>query len=119
VTTSSDNKHSGNPNSQTTHKVTESSSRDHKKNNRKKDAVNTLIIISAFYMICHLPTCIYLFVAAVNSLQADYKFSNFVSAYQISTLLLFVAMSNNGFNAAILIIRSKDILEFYKSITFC
>jgi len=118
VTISSENKHSGNPNSQTTHERIESSS-SNQKNKRKKDAVNTLIIISAFYMVCHSPMCVYLFVAAVNIFQADYKFSNFVSAYQISTFLLFVAMSNNGFNATILILRSKNILEFYKSTNFC
>jgi len=92
---------------------------DQKKNNRKKYAVNTLLIMSVFYMLCHLPLFIYLFVGAVNILQASFNLSNFVSTYQISNLLLFVAISNNGFNAAILIVRSKYILAFFKSYTFC
>jgi len=110
VTASNDNKQSGNGNS---HDVTDSDCINEKKNKRKKYAVNTLIIISVFYMFCHLPMCIYFFIATVKSLETSYNFSSYARAYQISNFLLFVVWSNNGFNAAILIIRSKDILQFY------
>jgi len=107
------NEQSGNGNLQNTPDVTKSNFSGQWKNKRKKDAVNTLIIISVFYMICHLPFGIYLFFAAVNGLQVDDEL-NFGNTYQISSLLLFVSMSNNGFNATILIIRSRDILSVYK-----
>ena len=120
VTTTSDNNGSRNSNSQSTHDETVNDSGNQSmKNKRKRNAVNTLIVISIFYLLCNLPTCIFFFVATGSSFQADYIFSNFVRDYQISILLLFVSVSNNGFNAAILIVRSKDILSFYKSMILC
>jgi len=86
---------------------------EYNNNKRKEGAVITLIIISVFYMLCHC-LCVYLFVVSVSSLKADNN--HCMSAYQVSTLLYFAVMLSNGFNAAIVILRSNDIIKFYKSI---
>ena len=115
VTISSKNHCSGNA----THDETISDSGDQlMKNKRKRYAVKTLIVISMFYLLCNLPLCIYFLVAAVNSLGMNYKISNYVNSHHVASFLALLVMLNNGINAAIIIIRSKDILTFYKSIIF-
>ena len=73
---------------------------------RKREAVKTLIIITLFYIICYLPLTVYDILVAYRMNTG--KPTNFESMYYITALM------NGGLNSSIYILRNKKIRQLYK-----
>jgi len=73
---------------------------------RKSGAVKTLMIITFFYVVCSLPILIDM---GVNSSNEETDKNIYYSIW----------MSNSGINAAIYLLRTKELRQYYIRRTVC
>ena len=72
---------------------------------RKREAVKTLIIITLFYTLCYLPLIIYDILVAY--------WLNTGKHFDFESMYYTPALTNGGLNSLIYILRNKNIRQFY------
>jgi len=86
-----------------------------KKMSTKRNAVNTLIIITCFYLALYFPFCVYLVFGGIYLVvDVNANFSTYLRLLQYGGLVNVITFANSGVNALVYVFRSKRIKTYYK-----